>query len=193
MKKTAFSLAAMAVLAAAGSAHAQSNVTLYGRLDAGISNTSNAGPNKSSVTQVSSGGMNTSRWGILGSEDLCGGLKAVFNLEGGILVDTGAADGALFKRQANVGLEGAFGRVVLGRSFTTVYDFVLPFDPMAYAPFYSWATSANATGPSKYGMTTARGKCRRRRATTSSIRLPPARPTCAAPCTGAASATRPPR
>ncbi len=108
MKKTAFSLAAMAVLAAAGSAHAQSNVTLYGRLDAGISNTSNAGPNKSSMTQVSSGGMNTSRWGILGSEDLGGGLKAVFNLEGGILVDTGAADGALFKRQANVGLEGAF-------------------------------------------------------------------------------------
>ncbi len=40
MNKTAFSLAAMAVLAAAGSAHAQSNVTLYGRLDAGISNTS---------------------------------------------------------------------------------------------------------------------------------------------------------
>ena len=44
MKKTAFSLAAMAVLAAAGAAHAQSNVTLYGRLDAGVSNTSNAGP-----------------------------------------------------------------------------------------------------------------------------------------------------
>ena len=155
MKKTAFSLAAMAVLATAGSAQAESNVTLYGRLDAGVSTTSNAGPNKGSVTQVSSGGMNTSRWGILGSEDLGGGLKAVFNLEGGILVDTGAADGALFKRQANVGLEGAFGRLVLGRSFTTVYDFVLPFDPMAYAPFYSWATSGNASGPSKYGMTTA--------------------------------------
>ena len=155
MKKTAFSLAAMAVLAAAGSAHAQSNVTLYGRLDAGISNTSNAGPNKSSMTQVSSGGMNTSRWGILGSEDLGGGLKAVFNLEGGILVDTGAADGALFKRQANVGLEGAFGRVVLGRSFTTVYDFVLPFDPMGYAPFYSWATAGGKAVQGQYGMTTA--------------------------------------
>ena len=156
MKKTAFSLAAMAVLAAAaGAAQAQSNVTLYGRLDAGISNTSNAGPNKSSMTQVSSGGMNTSRWGILGSEDLGGGLKAVFNLEGGILMDTGAADGALFKRQAYVGLEGSYGRLVLGRSFTTVYDFVLPFDPMGYAPYYSWATSANASGPSKYGMTTA--------------------------------------
>lgn len=155
MKTTALPLAALALFVTAGAAQAQSNVTLYGRLDAGVSTTSNAGPSKDSVTQVSSGGMNTSRWGIIGSEDLGGGLKAVFNLEGGILVDTGAADGALFKRQANVGLEGAFGRVVLGRSFTTVYDFVLPYDPMAYAPFYSWATSANATGPSKYGMTTA--------------------------------------
>jgi len=70
-------------------------------------------------------------------------------------MDTGAADGALFKRQAYVGLEGSYGRLVLGRSFTTVYDFVLPFDPMGYAPYYSWATSANASGPSKYGMTTA--------------------------------------
>ena len=155
MKKSAYSVAALAMLAAASAAQAQSNVTLYGRLDAGVSTTTNAGPNKDSVTQVSSGGMNTSRWGILGSEDLGGGLKAVFNLEGGILVDTGAADGALFKRQANVGLEGAFGKVLLGRSFTTVYDFVLPYDPMAYAPFYSWATSGNASGPSKYGMTTA--------------------------------------
>jgi predicted porin len=59
------------------------------------------------MTRVISGGMNTSRWGLRGSEDLGGGLKAVFNLEGGILMDTGAQDGALFKRQANVGLEGA--------------------------------------------------------------------------------------
>ncbi len=155
MKKTALPLATLALFVTAAAAQAQSNVTLYGRLDAGISNTSNAGPSKGSVTQLSSGGMNTSRWGILGSEDLGGGLKAVFNLEGGIQADTGAADGALFKRQANVGLEGAFGRVVLGRSFTTVYDFVLPYDPMGYAPFYSWATSGNASGRSKYGMTTA--------------------------------------
>jgi predicted porin len=44
---------------------------------------------------------------------------------------------------------------VLGRSFTTVYDFVIKFDPMGFAPNYSWATSGSATGPSKYGMTTA--------------------------------------
>jgi len=156
MKRTAFSLAAMAVLAAAaGGAQAQSNVSFYGLLDVGIDNISNASPSKGSMSRVTSGGMNTSRWGFRGSEDLGGGLKAVFNLEGGILMDTGASDGALFKRQAYVGLEGSYGRLVLGRSFTTVYDFVLPFDPLAYAPNYSWATSGNATGPSKYGMTTA--------------------------------------
>jgi len=156
MKRTALSLAAMAVLAAAaGGAQAQSNVSFYGLLDVGIDNISNASPSKSSMSRVTSGGMNTSRWGFRGSEDLGGGLKAVFNLEGGILMDTGASDGALFKRQAYVGLEGSYGRLVLGRSFTTVYDFVLPFDPLAYAPNYSWATSGNATGPSKYGMTTA--------------------------------------
>ena len=156
MKKTAFSLAAMAVLAAAaGAAQAQSNVTVYGLLDVGVDNTSNASASKGSLSRVSSGGMNTSRWGIRGNEDLGGGLKAVFNLEGGIQMDTGAMDGnVLFRRQAYVGLEGSYGRLVLGRSFTTVYDFVLPFDPMGYAPFYSWGTSANGSGPSKYGMTT---------------------------------------
>jgi predicted porin len=45
--------------------------------------------------------------------------------------------------------------VVIGRSFTTVYDTVIKFDPMGFAPNYSWATSGAATGPSKYGMTTA--------------------------------------
>jgi len=45
--------------------------------------------------------------------------------------------------------------VIIGRSFTTTYDLVIKFDPMGFAPNYSWATSSNATGPSKYGMTTA--------------------------------------
>lgn len=155
MKQTVLSLAALAALAGAGSVQAQSNVTLYGLLDAGMQNTSNATAGKGSLTSVHSGGMNTSRWGVRGSEDLGQGLKAVFQLEGGFLLDTGAQDGALFKRQSNVGLEGAFGKVVLGRSFSTVYDFMLPFDPMGYSANYSWATSANASGPSKYGMTTA--------------------------------------
>src|SRR5471032_3438114 len=156
MKKSSLTLAIMALAAAAGGAtHAQSNVQVYGLLDVGVETANNKSATGGSQTSVISGGMNTSRWGLRGTEDLGGGLKAIFNLEGGILMDTGASDGALFKRQAYVGLEGSYGRLVLGRSFTTVYDFVLPFDPLAYAPNYSWATSGNATGPSKYGMTTA--------------------------------------
>lgn len=155
MKRTSITLAVLAAAAAlSGGAHAQSNVQIYGLLDTGVDYASDAKPGGGSMTRVSSGGMNTSRWGLRGTEDLGGGLKAVFQLEGGILMDTGAMDGTLFRRQANVGLEGRYGRIVLGRSFTSVYDTVIQFDPMGFAPFYSWATTGNATGPSKYGMTT---------------------------------------
>lgn len=155
MKKSVLSLAVFAALAIGGAAHAQTNVQVYGLMDAGIERLNHANAAQDSVTKVISGGKNTSRWGFRGTEDLGGGLKAVFGLEGGVLMDTGAADGALFKRQAYVGLDGGFGRVVIGRSFTTTYDFVILFDPLGYAPNYSWATSTNASGPSKYGMTTA--------------------------------------
>lgn len=157
MKKSVHSLTVIASLCACGFANAQSasNVQVYGLLDLGVEYVNHANAAGDGVARVISGGKNTSRWGIKGSEELGGGLKAVYALEGGILMDTGAADGALFKRQAYVGLDGKFGRVVIGRSFTTVYDFVIKFDPMGFAPNYSWATSGNATGPSKYGMTTA--------------------------------------
>ena len=128
---------------------------MYGLIDAGVESLNHANANQDHVVKVISGGKNTSRWGFRGTEELGGGLKAVFGLEGGILLDTGNADGPLFKRQAFVGLDGSWGRVVIGRSFTTTYDFVILFDPLGYAPNYSWATSSNATGPSKYGMTTA--------------------------------------
>jgi predicted porin len=155
MKKSALALAVLAALSLNTTAHAQTNVQVYGLIDAGVEHVNHAAANDGSVTRVVSGGKNTSRGGFRGTEDLGGGLKAVFNLEGGILMDTGASDGNLFKRQANVGLEGSFGRVVIGRSFTTTYDLVIKVDPMGFAPNYSWATSGNATGPSKYGMTTA--------------------------------------
>lgn len=149
---------AMAMLPAAAVVQAQSSVTLYGLVDAGVEVVNHASATGGSVTRLTSGGQNTSRWGLRGSEDLGGGLKAIFQLESGIAIDTGANDSQLFRRQANVGLEGGFGRLVAGRSYTTAYDFILPFDPMGYAPAYSWATAANGTsaaGRSAYGMTTA--------------------------------------
>jgi predicted porin len=155
MKKSVLSLAVLASLAIGGAAHAQSNVQVYGLMDAGVEYVNHANAAQDSLVRVVSGAKNTSRFGFRGTEDLGGGLKAVFGLEGGVLLDTGAGDGPLFKRQAYVGLDGSFGRVVIGRSFTTTYDFVILFDPLGYAPNYSWATSSNASGPSKYGMTTA--------------------------------------
>ncbi|WP_020656875.1 porin [Massilia niastensis] len=155
MKKSALALAVLAALSLNNSANAQTNAQVYGLIDAGVEVLNHAGAGDGRLVRVVSGGKNTSRWGVRGSEDLGGGLKAVYNLEGGILMDTGASDGPLFKRQAYVGLEGGLGRLVIGRSFTTTYDLVIKFDPMGFAPNYSWATSGSATGPSKYGMTTA--------------------------------------
>jgi len=85
MKK---SLLALAVLGAfAGVAQAQSSVTLYGIADANIS-TAKGGPGR--LTGIESGGLNGSRFGLRGTEDLGGGLKAVFVLENGFNIDTGA-------------------------------------------------------------------------------------------------------
>lgn len=155
MKPATLPLALTLSLATACAAQAQtSNVSVYGLIDGGVEYITNTNAAKDNLTRVTSGSMNTSRWGFRGSEDLGGGLKAIFNLEGAIQIDAGTSDG-LFRRAATVGLEGSFGRVVLGRGFTTTYDFLAPFDPMGYSSSYSWILSGSATGVSKYGMATA--------------------------------------
>ena len=154
MKHSALALAVLATLSFSHGAHAQSTTQVYGLIDAGVEIVDNADPGGGNLVKVISGGKNTSRWGIRGSEELGGGLKAVWNLEGGILMDVGASDGAIFKRQAYVGLDGSLGRIVIGRSFTTTYELVIKFDPLGFAPNYSWATGGSATSTSKYGMTT---------------------------------------
>jgi len=126
MKK---SLVALAVLAASGAAMAQSSVTLYGVLDiygASVKNENNtaAGGAGKSLTQtvLNSGAVNGSRWGMKGSEDLGGGLKANFDLQSGFNLDDGTqAQGRLFGRHAWVGFSGGFGAVRLGRT-ATPYD-----------------------------------------------------------------------
>ena len=114
MKK---SLIALAVLAASGAAMAQSSVTLFGVVDAGVGRVSSNGV---SVTGVSRSGLATSRLGFRGEEDLGGGLKAGFWLEGGVLNDDGGS-GFNFQRRSTVGLSGAFGEVRLGRELTVGY------------------------------------------------------------------------
>ena len=119
MKK---SLIALAVLAASGAAMAQSSVTVYGIADIWFGSTKN-GLGASSVTKLESGGVSGSRWGLKGTEDLGGGLKANFLLEQGFALDTGTEpDGSGFNRQAYVGLSGGFGEVRMGKVFTAYDD-----------------------------------------------------------------------
>jgi predicted porin len=121
MKKT---LIALAVLAASSAAMAQSSVTLYGRLDAGLGQTKttvNGVDLGSKQTGINSSTLNTTYWGLKGSEDLGGGLRANFDLQSGFAIDTGAGNPGLFQRKAIVGLSGAFGSVDLGRNYTA-YD-----------------------------------------------------------------------
>jgi predicted porin len=152
MKK---SLIALAVLAAAGAASAQSSVTLFGVVDA----TLQVGKGSlSDRTQLTNSGYNSSRLGFRGTEDLGGGMSASFWLEAGLTNDTGegvgsngqlnnqsvgafnAATGAnaavrpgtqglTFNRRSTVSLAGGFGEIRLGRDYTPQFWNLTVFDP----------------------------------------------------------------
>lgn len=115
MKKT---LVALAALSAAAGAFAQSSVTIYGTLDASVAYVKNANAAKQSVTLLNDSAITTSRWGMRGTEDLGGGLKANFNLESDVNMGTGANNAAgMFRRAAYVSLSSdQFGELRLGRA-----------------------------------------------------------------------------
>lgn len=146
MKK---SLIALAVLAAAGAASAQSSVTLFGIVDAGIGRVSGNG---ASVTGMSNSGINSSRLGFRGREDLGGGNWAGFWLEGQLNNDVGAGasqsftatgtvvgttatvtgsgtTGLNFQRRATVSVGGGWGEVRLGRDYVPSFWNTTIFDP----------------------------------------------------------------
>lgn len=131
-------LIALAVAAAASTgAFAQSsNVQIYGVVDYGYTirhdrnqAAKDAGMSKTN-SAFNSGQAAGSRIGFKGVEDLGNGLKAVFVLERGFAVDTGA-DAAGFNRQAYVGLSGSYGTVVGGKVYTPYYTLVSGLDPFA--------------------------------------------------------------
>jgi predicted porin len=112
---------------AAGSAHAQSSVTLYGVLDEGVNYISNIGGHMR--YNMTSSVLAGSRWGLRGSEDLGNGVKTIFTLESGFDVGTGNLQqgGTLFGRQAFVGISSArLGTVTVGRQYDSIGEFVGP-------------------------------------------------------------------
>ncbi|KWF24769.1 porin [Burkholderia pseudomultivorans] len=135
MKKIAAAGVSLVLLSAG--AYAQSSVTLYGIVDLGVdyaNNVANA-TNGSAVPgsggrlfQMQSGVPLGSRWGLLGSEDLGGGLRAVFRLESGFDAATGSSGGLAFSRNAYVGIASErFGTLTFGRQWDANVDLLEPF------------------------------------------------------------------
>ena len=118
------SLASLAAgLACATGAMAQSNVNVYGRIDVGLRYVSNADSAGHSLKTVENGALSGSRLGFTGTEDMGGGLKALFTLESGLNPDTGtlAQGGRMWGRQAFVGIGGKFGTLTAGRQMSPIY------------------------------------------------------------------------
>jgi len=148
MKK---SLIALAVMAAAGAASAQSSVTLFGIVDATLQWGRGNGAGSGDRFQLTNSGYNSSRLGFRGTEDLGGGLSASFWLEAGMNNDngTGAAtntnnqasgapaagavpagsQGLTFNRRSTVSLAGNWGELRLGRDYTPQFWNITIFDP----------------------------------------------------------------
>jgi predicted porin len=115
-KSTIFSLLCCA--SSLSFAQASPGVTIYGILDVGVDRVSNVGGN--SNTLVNTGVLVPNLLGLRGSEDLGGGLKAIFKLETQFAIDTGATIGingtseGFWNHGAYVGLEGSMGKVTVG-------------------------------------------------------------------------------
>lgn len=145
MKK---SLIALAVLAAAGAASAQSSVTLFGIVDATVAYGKANGTGGTSKWQLTNSGYNSSRLGFRGTEDLGGGMSASFWLEAGLVNDDGQGaatnsnnqasgagaavagrQGLTFNRRSTVSLAGGWGELRLGRDYTPQFWNLTVFDP----------------------------------------------------------------
>jgi predicted porin len=145
MKKTLLAVAVAAALPAA--AFAQTNVTLYGIADVGVGMMDKDGTaatkTDKSAMFVESGVQSTSRVGIRGTEDLGGGLKAMFNIEHGMQYDDGTSDAngaGMWQRRAVAGLAGGWGEVRLGRDYTTGFSAAGATDMMGYGLYGNWLT-----------------------------------------------------
>jgi predicted porin len=133
------SLIAAAAALGAGPSFAQSSLTLFGVVDAGVSHyrTTSSSWNplrpaelRQSQTVLSPSGNASSRIGFRGTEDLGGGLAAGFWLEAPLNNDTGGGI-ANFGRRSTLSLSGPFGELRLGRDYTASFWNDAVFDPFS--------------------------------------------------------------
>ncbi|CAE6843551.1 hypothetical protein R69746_07034 [Paraburkholderia aspalathi] len=137
MRKQIVCGALVAIGCFSGAARAQGSVTLYGTIDSGFQY-ANVGGVK--TTSAASSTVIPNRWGLTGQEPLGGGTFAVFRLENGFNVNNGTAlqNGALFGREAWVGLKSSLGQLQVGVNNTAI-NITLLQDSLGYG----WGTAAN--------------------------------------------------
>ncbi len=154
MKKHLLAIAALAAIS--GSVAAQ-NVTMYGVIDNGIqtqSKTNATGTTTGTAgktTTMQSGGLVATVWGFTGSEDLGGGLKASFDLQGYVTTDNGVGNqfGGVFGRASWVALSSSAGTLKLGKQLDPALIAFASTDPRGVKETQSglitWYTGADAT------------------------------------------------
>jgi predicted porin len=124
-------------------ATAQSSVTLYGTVDTSLeyANAGNGGQ-----ARLDTGNLAASRWGLTGVEDIGGGTRIIFKLENGFSSTNGVAlqNGAMFGREAWIGVQGAFGRVQAGTSYTPLHTTFITFAQPGLGNGLGWGNAANS-------------------------------------------------
>ncbi|WP_179403901.1 porin [Burkholderia guangdongensis] len=136
IRSAAAAAIAVALATCGAAAHAQSSVTLYGALDAGVQYLTHA-DGRHAAWQLQNYGVLPSQIGLKGTEELGGGWHALFKLEQGINVNDGTATvpGYAFFRGAYLGLAGPAGTFTFGRQFSVLFDKTLFYDPLWYASY----------------------------------------------------------
>lgn len=149
-KHTLATCALAAACIPGGAALAQSSVTLFGVADAAIRHVSADGAG--SQTSLTSGGNTTSRIGFKGVEDLGGGLRAGFHLEGGVQIDEGTvgSNNMFFDRRTTVSLMGPFGEVRIGRDRVLTHVWFSDLEPFNYTGMAK-ASNLQAAGSTNVG------------------------------------------
>ncbi|CAG9245947.1 Porin [Paraburkholderia unamae] len=152
--KSGIAIFAGSITLVASSAHAQSDVTLYGVLDVGVMYTSKTpganGKNAGSSLSIENGGYLPSFFGVKGKEDLGGGYDANFDLQSGIDLGNGGFDnnlaGSFFGRESWVGVSGRFGEVRAGVQYSAFEEAMFELDPRGFEQMGTLVTlySANS-------------------------------------------------
>ena len=155
MKKSLLALATLTAFA--GAASAQSSVTLFGIIDLAAREVKNG--SAGTLKTLSTNGQASSRLGFRGVEDLGGGLRAGFWLEGDISADVGGggkvtagaangntADPMTWTRRATVSLSGGFGEIRLGRDYTPTFSNLSTYDMFGYVGVSSIANIRSSLG-----------------------------------------------